>query len=201
MRNSKGFTLVELLVVVAIVAILISTSIPIYNYYLEDSRIKADTANERAALDLAKTEYALRVREDPMFFTSTYSPWVTPNGNNESGRAYYYKIKDGKGSLELITTGSVAVMPWVPAWNFDTVPDEGVNYGQCSQHRRGDIQTSYLAVWINNGGEVSLAWNYDGGVDSAGVKWCNWWAVTTGTSVAGAAQTPHIGKTNSYVAS
>lgn len=48
-RNKKGFTLIEMLIVVAIIAILIAISIPLINGALEKSRDATDQANERAA--------------------------------------------------------------------------------------------------------------------------------------------------------
>lgn len=47
--NKKGFTLAELLVVVAIIAVLAAIAIPIFNSQLEKSREAVDAANIRAA--------------------------------------------------------------------------------------------------------------------------------------------------------
>lgn len=47
--NKKGFTLAELLVVVAIIAVLVAISIPIFTNQLEKSREAVDAANIRAA--------------------------------------------------------------------------------------------------------------------------------------------------------
>ena len=47
--NKKGFTLAELLIVVAIIAILVAIAIPIFTSQLEKAREATDAANIRAA--------------------------------------------------------------------------------------------------------------------------------------------------------
>ena len=47
-ENKKGFTLAELLIVVAIIAVLVAISIPIFNAQLEKSREATDEANIRS---------------------------------------------------------------------------------------------------------------------------------------------------------
>lgn len=55
--NKKGFTLAELLVVVAILAILVAVSIPIFTGKLNEARENTDAANVRAAKAAAVTAY------------------------------------------------------------------------------------------------------------------------------------------------
>ena len=47
--NKKGFTLAELLIVVAIIAVLVAIAIPIFSAQLEKSKEATDLANVRAA--------------------------------------------------------------------------------------------------------------------------------------------------------
>lgn len=56
-ENSGGFTLAELLIVVAIIGVLVAISIPIFSGQLEKSRIAADKANVRSAKAAASAEY------------------------------------------------------------------------------------------------------------------------------------------------
>ena len=56
-KNNKGFTLAELLIVVAIIAVLVAIAIPVFTTQLERSREATDLANIRAAYAEAMTEY------------------------------------------------------------------------------------------------------------------------------------------------
>ena len=49
LKKTGGFTLIEMLIVVAIIAILVAVSIPMVNANLEKAREATDAANERAA--------------------------------------------------------------------------------------------------------------------------------------------------------
>lgn len=55
--NKKGFTLAELLIVVAIIAVLVVVSVPIFSSKLEKAREAADVANMRAAKAAAVAMY------------------------------------------------------------------------------------------------------------------------------------------------
>ena len=55
--NKKGFTLAELLIVVAIIAVLVAISIPIFSSQLEKSREAVDKANVRAAYAEVVADY------------------------------------------------------------------------------------------------------------------------------------------------
>lgn len=54
--NKKGFTLAELLIVVAIIAVLVAIAIPVFTTQLEKSREAVDAANLRAAYAEASAE-------------------------------------------------------------------------------------------------------------------------------------------------
>ncbi len=56
-NNNKGFTLAELLIVVAIIAVLVAIAIPVFTAQLEKAREATDIANVRSAYAEVITYY------------------------------------------------------------------------------------------------------------------------------------------------
>ena len=56
-KNNKGFTLAELLIVVAIIGVLVGISIPIFNKQIEKAKQATDLANMRSAYAAANAEW------------------------------------------------------------------------------------------------------------------------------------------------
>lgn len=66
LKKSGGFTLIEMLIVVAIIAILVAVSIPMVGSALEKARVATDQANERAAKGAAMVEYLTKGETGPV---------------------------------------------------------------------------------------------------------------------------------------
>lgn len=74
-KNKKGFTLMEMLIVVAIIVILVAISMPIFSNQVDNARKATDSANERAAKAMAVAELL--------------------SGNKNAGHTYYYDAQEG----------------------------------------------------------------------------------------------------------
>ena len=66
MKKDEGFTLAELLIVVAIIGVLVAISIPVFSSQLEKSREATDLANVRAAYAQIMLEAMDKENPDPI---------------------------------------------------------------------------------------------------------------------------------------
>lgn len=100
-ENKKGFTLAELLVVVAIIAILVAVSIPIFTGKLEEARKNTDLANERAAKAAAISDYMQSDQESGYykFYDADKGTMVDSDMESTSEiKGYNQTVKQGSGT-------------------------------------------------------------------------------------------------------
>lgn len=91
LSKNGGFTLVEMLIVVAIIAILIAISIPMVSSSLEKARLAVDRANARSAIGLASIEVLSAEPNAPITDKTKWTYAIAGNnqgvlkGENEEG--------------------------------------------------------------------------------------------------------------------
>ena len=117
-KNNKGFTLAELLIVVAIIAVLVAIAIPIFSSQLEKSKEATDIANVRSAYAQVVTQY---LTDDTQAHTMTVAARQSQDGwqgqagtivvqvdGNESNVAFDAKTS-GDYTVTISTAGVVSV--------------------------------------------------------------------------------------------
>lgn len=114
--NKKGFTLAELLVVVAILAILVAVSIPIFTGKLNQAKENTDAANVRAAKAVTVAEY---LQDDAKQDTEYIGYYDAKDGKMMSGANQvtpYGKTSAHNGGLVKVTIstdGKTVTTAWV----------------------------------------------------------------------------------------
>lgn len=112
-KNEKGFTLMEMLIVVAIIAVLIAIAIPTFNASLNKARIATDEANIRAGY-ASTLAYVLTDNfdvEQGAGAAATFFLRADGNvdkGDAATGNSYACKATNGDGG----SVGGVTVGAW-----------------------------------------------------------------------------------------
>ncbi len=82
MKKQAGFTLAELLIVVAIIAVLVAIAIPIFTTQLEKSKEATDTANVRSAYADVMAAYITDSKPHSMTVSATQGQTSWQNADN-----------------------------------------------------------------------------------------------------------------------
>lgn len=147
MKKKAGFTLIEMLIVVAIVAILIAISIPIVGNALESARDATDQANERAAkaeavlvyMDVADNANTIKGGAGQKEFTAKYdanngkllkvddAATIAPYGKCQCAAATTTYPNAGNHTTSIVwvhvaANGDVQIMWSAPATTAPTFP-------------------------------------------------------------------------------
>ena len=122
-KNNKGFTLAELLIVVAIIAVLVAIAIPVFTSQLEKSREATDIANVRSAYATVVASYLVDgTTPTPISVDAkqTVTGWQTDGGgqieymNGETSATYSYDAKtSGSYSVGIAVDANGNVTPSV----------------------------------------------------------------------------------------
>lgn len=102
-KNNKGFTLAELLIVVAIIAVLVAVAIPVLTNQLENARESTDAANLRDAYAAATVailqDDTSGVSAGPVAMTQTTNGFVSAVKDSKIGGIKLSTLTNaGKGS-------------------------------------------------------------------------------------------------------
>ncbi len=95
-NNKKGFTLAELLVVLAIMAILVAIAVPLFTGAIGDANEKVVAANKRAL----KSAALIQVMNDTSGTLSKEGPWNATCEIAADGTMGEITIKDGAATAE-----------------------------------------------------------------------------------------------------
>ena len=123
-KSKKGFTLMEMLIVVAIIAVLIAIAIPTMAASLHKARIAADLANARAYFAYLQTDYLT---------TGEYLPEI----DSEWAKNMTDTIKYPDGLEVKLQTGCIAVC------RLDEVSSNNA-YGYQVYYQTNDVKTTQL---------------------------------------------------------
>lgn len=138
-KNKKGFTLAELLIVVAIIGVLVAISIPIFTSQLRKARLATNQANARAAYAAAVAD-ALDANTDTSTTKSDDGKTTT-----STNLTYTYTVSTAKVEKKgTAATGNTDIA----SWTVDT---------EISSKKLGDATAKAWVVTIDpNGGVVGI---------------------------------------------
>ncbi|MCR4891999.1 MAG: type II secretion system GspH family protein [Lachnospiraceae bacterium] len=99
-NEKRGFTLAELLIVVAIIAVLVAIAIPIFTQQLERSRESTDMSNVRAAYAEAVADYLSNGASSAVSATVSARQTEANWQNSENG-TLYTRVKGSEGKVSV----------------------------------------------------------------------------------------------------
>ena len=113
-KNEKGFTLAELLIVVAIIGVLVAISIPIFTSQLEKAKEATDMANVRSAYAEVVASYLSdnKNKSIDVKITSNTSDWKSDSTAELNGISYKDMInsaENGTIKVAVDTNGKVTI--------------------------------------------------------------------------------------------
>ena len=168
--NRKGFTLIELMIVVAIIGILAAVAIPGFMKYIKDSKTTEAKTNIKAvaegALSFFQTEHP-KSTEGTAFYTRQYPS--DKYCRSISG----CKDKDESPELQGVgskTAGTFSSEPWI-SLNFTTTAPVYYSYSYAGVAGKDTAPSSFAArarARLDKANAVDSCFNVTGGVDTKG---------------------------------
>ena len=114
-KDKKGFTLMEMLIVVAIIAIIVAIAIPTFSNALTKAKVAADKANVRAYYAQVAANYMLAEDEDAATAALGTDATDATTGLVVSGTAV--EMQAGKYTTKTDTTANTWTITYTPEKN------------------------------------------------------------------------------------
>lgn len=146
-NNRKGFTLAEMLIVVAIIAVLVSISVPVFTNKLEKAREAADVANMRSAKSAVLIEYV----------DGSMDP-------DDAGDVYYYSASEGtlktdaSDALPVYGQGNASVDGGIRYDDYNETGSSGKVIGTDAKDKIIKITVTPSDDGLENGIHVEMEW-------------------------------------------
>lgn len=130
-KNKKGFTLVELMVVVVIIGILTAIAIPVYNSVTANAKIKTSLANQRT-IDSAIQAFLAENPNDTPTIEKLVPKYLAanPNSTNSDTKPPFNEKYD----VENYGTPDAPNWVCVVDWTNSDIKDDEVTQGKATLH-------------------------------------------------------------------
>ena len=155
--NEKGFSLAELLIVVAVVAVLAVIAVPVFASSLESGREAADIANMRSA----------KAAAEDMYFSGRD---LDGNALSSAGFTCYFDASSGMLTGERPEGYGRGTAASGSCEDFCLISDPDDYYTKTYYTGSSDVSGCYISVYVNDSGVSSLCWTDEEGSVRAGAR-------------------------------